>query len=437
MKNSNFTKFFSQFWCLFILLYLTTNCKDKCNVTQTYTNYIPVYKSLTEIRTAPMQIKSAKNMQKVGKIYAWGTYIFINEVDKGIHIIQNINPSSPQNIGFLPIEGNKDMAVKQNTLYADSYIDLVVFDLSNPNNPKFLKRLENVFPDYYSYHYDQSKIITEWKSELITQKLDADCNSGALVPVWWDGLMIRDAQGGIIQMNASSANNLVNKAGSMARFAVYQDYLYALGRWHLHLFDIKSQQEPQSLNQIPIWGGVETLFPYKDKLFIGAQTGMFIYDNSVPSEPTFLGQFTHARVCDPVVVEDKYAYVTLRSGNFGDGLTPVFCGNDLINQLNVIDIQDLVNPTLVKAYPMQSPYGLGIDRKTLFVCEGDYGLKIFDANDPKKITDHKLAHFKDIHAYDVIPLGEVLLAIGEDGLYQYNYSNPQNIRLLSKIPIIK
>jgi hypothetical protein len=71
----------------------------------------------------------------------------------------------------------------------------------------------------------------------------------------------------------------------------------------------------------------------------------------------------------------------------------------------------------------------------LFVCDGSAGLKIYIAADPLAIDDHKIAQYKDIQAFDVIPLGEVLIMIGTDGLYQYDYSDPRNIRELSVIPI--
>jgi hypothetical protein len=55
--------------------------------------------------------------------------------------------------------------------------------------------------------------------------------------------------------------------------------------------------------------------------------------------------------------------------------------------------------------------------------------------DPKTIDQHKLGQYDNIQAYDVIPLGNILVMIGTDGLYQYDYSDPRNIKLLSIIPI--
>jgi hypothetical protein len=145
-----------------------------------------------------------------------------------------------------------------------------------------------------------------------------------------------------------------------------------------------------------------------------------------PSAPEYISQFSHMSSCDPVVVNGNYAYVTLRSGNL--------CG-DAQSQLDVIDISDIQSPQLIKEYPMTEPYGLGIDDSVLFVCDGSAGLKIYNASDPYTIAANKLAEYPDIHTFDVIPLGGVLLMIASEGLYQYDYSDLQNITQLSFIPI--
>ena len=45
---------------------------------------------------------------------------------------------------------------------------------------------------------------------------------------------------------------------------------------------------------------------------------------------------------------------------------------------------------------MNEPYGLGIDNGTLFVCEGEFGLKVYDATDENSITSHLIAAFPGI-----------------------------------------
>jgi len=151
---------------------------------------------------------------------------------------------------------------------------------------------------------------------------------------------------------------------------------------------------------------------------------MHIYDNTNPELPTYISTYSHINTCDPVVVQDDYAYVTLRSGTTCDNFT---------NQLDVIDIKDVNNPKLVKTYPMQNPHGLGINGTCLFIAEGDYGLKVFDASDVLKIGENQIAHHDDVHALDVIPLDDVLFMIGKDGLHQYQYDCGNQFQYLSTI----
>jgi len=163
-------------------------------------------------------------------------------------------------------------------------------------------------------------------------------------------------------------------------------------------------------------------------MFLGTQNGMLIYNVADVTKPTYVANFWHATGCDPVVVQNNRAYVTIRGGNA--------CGS-LINRMDVLDITNLQNPTLMRSYNMTGPYGLGIDGDVLFVCDGTDGLKVYNAADPYLISEHLIATFKDINAYDVIPLGNSLLMIGSDGFYQYNYSNLNDIKQISSIKVVK
>ncbi len=62
--------------------------------------------------------------------------------------------------------------------------------------------------------------------------------------------------------------------------------------------------------------------------------------------PSSEGQFAHTRSCDPVIADEKYAYVTLRSGNQCMGFT---------NQLEILDISDLNSPSLISTYLLTNP----------------------------------------------------------------------------------
>jgi len=84
-------------------------------------------------------------MKNPGKIYVKGNLIFQNDIGFGIHVFDKTIPSSPKNIGFINLRGNQEMSIKGNYLYANSYADLVVVDISNWHQVKEVQRIRDAF----------------------------------------------------------------------------------------------------------------------------------------------------------------------------------------------------------------------------------------------------------------------------------------------------
>ena len=216
------------------------------------------------------------------------------------------------------------------------------------------------------------------------------------------------------------------QAGSMARFAILGNTLYAVDNTSLRSFDLSTPTQPVAGPVVSVGVGVETIFPQAPYLFIGSQQGMFIY-NVASGTPQRVGAYLHAVSCDPVVVAGRYAYVTLRN----DGP----CARGL-NELDVVDLANLSQPTLAKSYPLTKPYGLGVDSSLVFVC--DQGIKVFDARTAPNLRQVEAF---PLAATDVIARRGVLLVTGADGLYQYRYTAPTgstgtgSLRQLSRIAI--
>ena len=415
---------------IFALIIVLFSCEDE--IIEERTLNVPVYMSYETFRESVSQEES-RDLEYPGKIYFKDNYIFINEVSKGIHIIDNANPSNPENVGFINIPGNVDIAIKENILYADSYIDLVAIDLSDLSNIKLLKRIKDVFP--YSlpptdndYGYDEvdeeNGVVIEWE----VKRVKSEANYNPIFPFMrWEEMAWDSSSKNVGGVNSGASGSTYGVAGSMARFMLYEDILFTIDDNEMHFFDIEESDNPLENGSIFVGWGIETLFPYGDKLFIGSRSGMMIYDLSNPLAPEKISEYWHITSCDPVVVDGDYAYVTLRAGNM--------CGAGT-SQLDIIDISNLREPDLKKSYPMVEPYGLGIDKDVLFICDGKAGLKIYDASEPLKVGSRRLASFPDINAYDVIPVNNILFMIGDDGLSQYDYSDIENITLLSVIEVL-
>ena len=86
---------------------------------------VPTVKSLAEIRSS-VSVTSAQPTQSNGKIYVAENYLFYIAKESGVHVFDNTNPSSPQNIAFINLAGVHDIAVKGNYLFADNFVDLLV-----------------------------------------------------------------------------------------------------------------------------------------------------------------------------------------------------------------------------------------------------------------------------------------------------------------------
>lgn len=214
----------------------------------------------------------------------------------------------------------------------------------------------------------------------------------------------------------------VGKGGSLARFTIAQNHLYVVDGRDLHTFSLADPQNPIKVHSTNIGFDIETIYTWKDKLFIGSQQAMYIYSIANAAEPKLLGSASHVRACDPVVANDTVAYVTVRTGSN--------CGGD-VNALLVYNLNYIMQPALMNTIAIDNPYGLGIQGNTLFVCDGSYGLRVYDISEAyyptqfKKISGEKF--------YDCIPNGNMLICMIEGGMALYDISDRNNISLLTKI----
>ncbi len=426
-KHFNFTLF--TILTLLFTCFFSACIKDtkRCFQTYTYTYYKPVYKTAEEVK-ANIKSNAATEIQVPGKIFILGKYIFLNEIDKGVHIIDNSNPASPKNAAFIHIPGNMDLAVKGNILYADSYTDLVTIDISNPLNVVVKKYNEGVFP-FRSYgsgfrRVDAGEVIVDWQKRDTT--ITESCDDDSVMVNNTDFFFVPAAA----SQNTGSTKvsvSPIGQGGSMARFALLNNYLYTVSDADLNVFNITNNADPVFSNAVQVDWHVETIYPFKNKLFVGSNNGMFIFDvASSPDHPAKVGEFTHARSCDPVIADDDYAFVTLHSGTDCLGFN---------NELDVVKLNNLTNSELVKTYNLTSPQGLSKDGNFLFLCDGTDGLKVYNASDVMNLK--LIKQITNLQTYDVIASNNIALVVAADGLYQYDYSNINAIRLLSKVTISK
>jgi hypothetical protein len=409
------------------IMFIAACSKDSAY--ERYAIYRPVYMTKESVRNNIRNGQPAPIWQP-GKLVWKDNYVFLNDLDRGVHIIDISNPAQPKTVSFIQIPGCVDLAVNDHYLYADCYTDLVTIDISNPLQIQVKQFLSGVFPQrvYDGFEQDTASVIQEWvrKDTLIKKDFDRLPRRSRDFFGGFTGGMLYSAS----FSNSSNAMAGQGVAGSMARFALMDKRMYTVSKSDLKTFNISNAAAPSYvsavglMSQFGFGGDIETIFPYNDKLFIGTQTGMFICNTQNPDKPKVQGLFGHMRSCDPVIADGGYAYVTLRGGRT--------CGGAL-NQLDILDINNLDAPRLIKSYAMTGPSGLSKDGAYLFICDGADGLRILNAGYPYNVQPVKQLNGFD--AYDVIAANGTAIVVAKDGLHLVDYKDPFNIKELGKILI--
>ena len=149
---------------------------------------------------------------------------------------------------------------------------------------------------------------------------------------------------------------------------------------------------------------------------------MYMYSLSNPASPSYISEFSHVRVCDPVIANDKYAFVTLRSGTACQGFT---------NQLDVLNIENVTNPTLIKSYPFDNPHGLSLDGDILFICDGASGLKVLNASNINDIKQQKTISVGE--ATDIIAFNGKGFVITPTAIKAISYTTATDVQIIGEI----
>jgi len=138
----------------------------------------PIYSQEDELVVV---LKEAVQYENLGKIVYRQPYIFLNEQFKGIHVVDNSDPTRPEKIAFYGIPGNTDFTIKGDYIYANLLQDLVTIRVDD-DNLEITNRIEdfykledlseNLYPgnDYVGYFecVDLSLgIVTGWTSETL------------------------------------------------------------------------------------------------------------------------------------------------------------------------------------------------------------------------------------------------------------------------------
>ena len=416
-------------------LYLPACLKDKVNESYGHDSLSVTYKISTPIYTPKSTVLASINgsatqpILQPGQLYIKGSYIYLNDVNEGIHVIDNSDPANPVQKAFLTIPGNRDIAIRGNILYADMYSDLLAIDISDPGAAKIKSILWDAFP-FRSSSADTNMVATSWNIHDTTfkEKAYGDPLGQQFYAVPGTDFYTLDAATATAAANSNTSGKNISTtgtAGSEAAMTLVGDYLYTIPESHsLSVINVSDPNELSLVRTVMMAGlDLETVFPMEDKLLLGSMEGVYVYSIADPTQPVQLGEFAHGKACDPVIADSGFAYVTLHDGTY--------CGAS-DNELDIVSAQDLTSTTLLKSYPMNGPSGLGKDGSILFVCDGQV-VKVFNAADPLNLQ--ALTQVSVPNAYDLIAANHLLLVVSTGGLYEFDYSDPRNINPLGHLSV--
>jgi len=132
-------------WILLCITVIAGSCAKSTSTPAPVSEYKPILMNKQSLIISVKWLPSTE-LSNPGKYILNGNYLYVVEMYKGVHVFDNSNPSSPENMGLINVPGIQTISIKGNDLYADNATDIVAIDISSPTSPTVLSRISNVLP---------------------------------------------------------------------------------------------------------------------------------------------------------------------------------------------------------------------------------------------------------------------------------------------------
>lgn len=147
-------------------------------------DHVQGYKAVYDADPGAKEVRYTQPVKMInpGKIYAIGKMILQNDIGKGVHLYNAVDPGKLKDRGFIQIPGNLELSIKGNYLYANSFYDLVVIDIGNWVTLKEVKRIPNAFSQNQGPDFSGKAFIVRPEKNTYYECIDASKG----VQVGWD-----------------------------------------------------------------------------------------------------------------------------------------------------------------------------------------------------------------------------------------------------------
>lgn len=354
----------------------------------------PVYLGFDELRQ-PLVVQEQERITGYTNYLHYESYLFINEDNKGIHVLETAENMAPQYIAFLVVQGNRAMHVKDGYLYADNFVDLLTIDISDKNNFHIAHRTEDVFPNNPFQVIGSATDLTsfdETRGVVIDTKLTQ-------TPVSEDKKYVENRFGSVIDIKTEG------------------DLLYAIVDDKVLRFDISEPTEIASLPNLPTYkraqyeGKIDSLTPVDG--YIVTQTSdnrIDIYDSTTLPNPDYTTHYT---------LPESYRLLEFSEGRaFGWK----YCRNctDEDSHLTLFTLEDILNPTEERSIDMDVPTSIALENDYLFTCHKREDLIVNQLRTDGESETIETGH--DIFCAEVTTNHNRVFIKNDRGITQYDYS---------------
>ncbi|HMZ88637.1 MAG TPA: hypothetical protein PLL28_11625 [Chitinophagales bacterium] len=332
MKINNLLNAFILCFSILTTVFVLDGCEPPgCTREYNFTGEMPVYMTYEELR-ASVYLDAPKPIDSSNAFCISDPYLFVSDFEKGVHVYDCTIPENPQDIGFIHVPGVTQLAAVGSRLYVNSYVDLVVLDISDIHAIHETGRVENTltYRTYGSIFADPSKGVIigfEERDTVIVE--ECGYHSSGIGMVYYDEpyLYMPYASG--------------KQSGYLSYYKANGDSLICFDEGTIRIFDVNNSDNPTVSFTTEV-GGTYTVEPIGEYFLIGNS----IYTSPASNQLNYLSYLSEADYCSKIVVNQNYCYAANRTTDecYSYGTNLVAINIDYVTSPNYLDYYTDVVP---------------------------------------------------------------------------------------------